>query len=112
MFAYLKRIPEYLKHPNLIIPAFDYIYTFYTPARYKYKNILKIAQNCEGLISPIEAVYLYKTILRNREIVGDILDFGSYKDFRVAFYHNQEKKLKKMLSLLSHLRVYLHPIFN
>ena len=95
MFAYLKRIPEYLKHPNLIIPAFDYIYTFYTPARYKYKNILKIAQNCEGLISPIEAVYLYKTILRNREIVGDILDFGSYKELSSCILSQSGKKIKK-----------------
>lgn len=95
MFKYLREIIKYFKHPNLIIPLFDYLYTFYTPERYKYKNIFKIAKNCEGLISPIEAVYLYKTVLRNRKITGDILDFGSYKGLSSCVLSQAGIKIKK-----------------
>jgi len=90
MFKSLQRILKGLKNPNLIIPFIKtYLY------QYLYKDISKIIKNCEGLISLREAVYLYKTVLGNKEKEGDILDFGSYKGLSTCILSYAAAKSEK-----------------
>lgn len=98
MIRLFQRKLKYLKNPKLLIPAIIYKFAAckykYTHLR-TYKDMLKLTQNCEGLISLIEATYLYKTAIKNRRILGCILDFGSYKGLSTCILSRVAAKTKR-----------------
>ncbi len=89
---YGKRLYRFIKDPKSLIPAI--IWRYYI-CKYKYKNIYKIPLSCEGLISPPEAVYLYKTALQTRIKKGFLLDFGSYKGLSTCILSRAGMKIRK-----------------
>lgn len=102
MLKFFQRKLKYLKNPKLLIPAIvNKVVIKYGTYKYKYvywatyRNMLKITQNCEGLISPIDATYLYKAVLRNRKKEGDILDFGSYKGLSTCVLSRAAAEIKR-----------------
>lgn len=98
MFKFFKDRLKYLKSPYLIFPAlfykFKYYFNFIFYSR-KYRNLFQTILNLEGLIFPLDAVCLYKAVLRNKEKEGDILDFGSYKGLSTCVLSQAAAKLKK-----------------
>jgi hypothetical protein len=94
MFNYFQRKLVYLKNPNLITPAL-----FYKLGLYKilYKDLFKILLNCEGLISPLDAICLQRVVLRNKKKEGDILDFGSHKGLSTCVLSQVAVKIGKKI---------------
>lgn len=80
-----------IKNPILIIR-----FLMFRHYKYVFRRIYQIPLNCEGLISPVEAVYLYKTALRAKK-EGYILDFGSYKGLSACVLSHAAKKLDKLV---------------
>lgn len=102
MLKFFQRKLKYLKNPKLltfllinkIINKFD-IYKYKYFRQRIYRETVKITQNCQGLISPIVAIYLYKTVIKNRRIPGYILDFGSYKGLSTSILSRAAARIQK-----------------
>ena len=102
MLNYFQRKLKYLKNPKLLFSTIAIkcltkygIYKYKYLHRKTYRNILKIIQNVEGLISPIEATYLYEIVIKNGKNPGLILDFGSYKGLSTCVLSQAASKIKK-----------------